>query len=213
MMGWAILLILIALIVVGLIILGRMPRTLWELVGATLLLGGAGYAWQGHPSFRGDQRDPQQNAPRFEEEEARLRRSFGEYGETAHWLTISDGLARQGNSKAAANVLLSGIKANPDDPALWVGLGNAMVAHGGGILSPAADYSYRQAMKVAPQSAAAPYFYGLALAKSGRYEAAREVWNALAGQLDERTPLFDMLKADLAQLNRILAGQQGATAP
>ncbi len=55
-MGWAIFALLAALVGTGLI-LARMPRPIWELVGAALLLGAAGYAWQGNPMLGGDPRN------------------------------------------------------------------------------------------------------------------------------------------------------------
>lgn len=206
-MGWAIILLLAALSAVGLIALGRLPRTLWELTGAALLFGVAGYAWQGQPGLAGDPRDARQTAPRFDEDLAKLRRSFGEYGEAGQWLTLSDGRARQGQTKEAANVLMSGLRANPENPALWVGMGNALVAHAQGILSPAAEYSYQQAMRLSPEGTAAPYFYGLALAQSGQYAPAAKIWQALSDRLPDEVPLQAQLKSNLAQIDRILAGQ------
>ena len=58
-------------------------------------------------------------------------------------------------------------------PALWVGLGNALVAHGEGLVSPAAAFAYRRAAQIAPEDPQAPYFYGLALAKSGQIARAK----------------------------------------
>tara|TARA_R110000782_G_scaffold78293_5_gene156128 strand:+ start:117834 stop:118475 length:642 start_codon:yes stop_codon:yes gene_type:complete len=207
-MGWLWILLLLMAVGLGLVWLGRLPRSLWELVGAALLFGVAGYAWQGMPTLPGEPRNAAQSAPGFDEDMVKLRRSFGgEYGEAGSWLTMSDGFARQGQSRDAANVLLSGLRDHPDDPALWIGLGNALVAHGEGILSPSAEYSYQQAMRIAPDNYAAPYFYGLALAQSGQYAGARKIWGALAEKLPETAPLRGQLQANLAQLDRLLAGQ------
>ena len=120
---------------------------------------------------------------------------------------MSDGFARQGKTQDAVNVLVSGLRVEPRNADLWVAMGNALVAHSGGIVSPAAQYSYGQAMAYAPQSSAAPYFYGLALAQSGQYAEARKVWGDLAARVTAGTPLHQMLRADLAQLDRILSGQ------
>ena len=59
-MGWAIFALLAAAVAIGLI-LARMPRMIWELAGSALLLGAAGYAWQGSPSLKGDPRTAAQN--------------------------------------------------------------------------------------------------------------------------------------------------------
>lgn len=210
-MGWGIVFVLAAITALGLLLFGRLPRKLWELTGAALLIGVAGYAWQGSPGLRGTPRDPAKLASRFDEDLAKMRRSFGgEYGEAGSWLTLSDGFARQGKTREAANVLLSGLRSRPDDAALWVGMGNALVAYGDGMLSPAAEYSYKKAMQLAPKSGAAPYFYGLALAQSGQYQDARTVWQALSDQLPEEAPLHAQLARNLALIDRILAGQSSS---
>ena len=207
-MGWVIALLLVILTTAGLVLFGRLPRTLLELVGATLLLGLAGYAWQGRPNLPGSPRDVAQTAPRFDEDKAKLRDAFGgRYGKAAPWITMSDGFARQGRTQDAANVLVSGLRAEPRSADLWVAMGNALIAHSGGVVSPAAQHSFGQAMALAPQSSSAPYFYGLALAQSGQYAEARKVWDDLAARVTAGTPLHEMLRADLAQLDRILSGQ------
>ncbi len=207
-MGWAITLLLAVLVIAGLVLFGRLPRLLIELTGAALLLGIAGYAWQGRPNLPGSPRDAVQTAPRFDEDLAKLRDAFGgHYGKAAPWITMSDGFARQGKTQDAANVLVSGLRAEPRNADLWVAMGNALIAHSGGVVSPAAQYSFGQAMALAPQSSAAPYFYGLALAQSGQYAEARKVWGDLAARVTAGTPLYQMLQADLAQLDRILSGQ------
>lgn len=208
-MGWAVTLLLAALVMAGLVLLGRLPRMLIELAGAALLLGVAGYAWQGRANLPGSPRDAAQTAPRFDEDLAKLRDAFGgRYGKAAPWITMSDGMARQGRTQDAANVLLSGLRAEPQNADLWIAMGNALTAHSGGVVSPAAQYSYRQAMTLAPSSSAPPYFYGLALAKSGQYAEARKVWGDLVTQVAAGTPLHQMLQTDVAQLDLLLSGQQ-----
>lgn len=212
-MSWVAILGLLAVVAAGLLVLGRLPRGLWEPVGAALLFGLAGYAWQGFPALPGAPRSAAQSAPRFDEEMVKLRNSFGgQYGATMQWLTLSDGYARQGNSEGAVHVLDSGLRARPDDAALWVAMGNALVAHGEGLISPAAEYSFGQAMRLAPQGSSAPYFYGLALASSGQFDAARKVWTPLYARLPEKAPLRAQLENNLAKLDTLLRLQAGGGA-
>ena len=49
-MGW-IMLALIGLTTAALLAVLRLPRLLWPLAGAALMLGAAGYAWQGQPDL------------------------------------------------------------------------------------------------------------------------------------------------------------------
>lgn len=200
-MSWAFIALLTIIVITGLVLLGRLPRGLWSLVGAALLTGLAGYAWQGHAGLKGQPRNAASVAPRFDEDLAKLRNSFGgAYGTAGQWLTLSDGLARQGKTKEAANVLVAALRSSPEDATLWVGLGNALMQHGG-LLSPAADYSYRQAIRVAPQSAAGPFFRGLALASSGQFREARTIWTDLLARLPEKAPLHAQLQADIKRLD------------
>lgn len=206
-MGWAIFALLAALVATGLI-LARMPRMVWELVGSALLLGAAGYAWQGSPSLKGDPRTAAQNTARYDEAMAKLRNAFsGTDNKAAPWITMSDGLARQGDYTDATNALVAGVKAEPDNANLWVALGNMLIYKADGALSPAARFSYAEAQRLAPKSSAAPYFYGLALAQAGDYDAARALWAGLQARVPPQTPLYAMLSANIAQLDRLLAGQ------
>lgn len=208
-MGWAIIFLLVLAAGAGMIWLGKLPRLTWELLGSALLLGVAGYAWQGNPGLPGAPRDAKAMVAPFDEDMAAQRRSLGErYGKAAQWLTMSDGMARQGDTENAANVLVSALKAEPGNADLWVGMGNALVTHAGGVLSPSADYSYRQALRLSPQSYSAPYFYGLMLARGGQLEEARKLWAPLAARLPEKSELRRQLERDLAEIDRLLQ-QQG----
>lgn len=206
MIGWVFAIGLALFAAASIIGIGRLPRATWELVGAALLLGVAGYAWQGSPGLAGAPRTVEARAAPFDEKLAEQRRALGErFGKAGQWLIMSDGYARRGDTADAANVLLSGIRATPDDANLWVGLGNALVAHGDNILSPSADYAYRHAIALDPKAPAAPYFYGLALARSGQLDSARTIWTPLAAALPRGSDLRSRIERDLAAIDRALA--------
>lgn len=208
MSGWLIAIGLAAGVLAGLVLVGRMARKGWEITAAALLLGLAGYAWQGNPGLPGAPRaakDATAAAP-FDEELAQRRRGMAErYGPAGQWLVLSDGLGRQGKTKEAANVLLSGLRQTPDDPNLWLGLGNALMAHGGGVLSPSADYAFRRAVAIAPDAPAPRYFYGLALVRAGDYKQARGQWATLADGAPEG-PVKAQLRDAVARIDAMLAG-------
>jgi cytochrome c-type biogenesis protein CcmH len=67
------------------------------------------------------------------------------------------------------------VRRYPGDPQLWIGLGNALVDHSRG-LSPPAELAYRRAAELDPGHPAAPFFYGLAMARSGDRQGAVIVW-------------------------------------
>lgn len=196
MIGWVIAFLIAAVGFGALVWPGRVPRATWELLGAAILCGVAGYAWQGSPGLAGAPRTVAERAVPFDEALAEQRRGMAErFGKAGQWLILSDGLGRQGKTQEAANVLVAAVRQEPKDPNLWLGLGNALVAHGGGIISPSAEFAFRRAMAIDPQAPAAPYFYGMALAQSGQLDSARQIWAPLA----ERLPKGSKLRADLEQ--------------
>ena len=207
MTGWIIAAGLAITFMLGLIFIGRIPRVAREITAAALLLGLAGYAWQGNPGLVGAPRQAadKDGAP-FDEKLAEQRRGMAErYGEAGQWLLLSDGLGRQGKTKEAANVLLAGLKQAPNDPNLWLGLGNALVAHAGGVVSPGADFAYRHAMEIDPDAPAARYFYGLALARAGQLQPARDLWGPLAAKAPEGSEIKAELEANIARIDAMLA--------
>jgi len=209
MMGWVIAAGLAILALGALIFVGRLPRHAYEIAAAALLLGLAGYAWQGRPGLAGSPRQSAENggAP-FDEKLAEQRRGLAErYGKAGQWLMLSDGLGRQGKTKEAANVLLSGLRETPDDPNLWLGFGNALVAHAGGVLSPAADFAYRRAMTIDPDGPAPRYFYGLALARAGQLKEARALWAPLAASAPEGSEVRKELELNIARIDAMLGSE------
>ena len=212
MTGWIIAFALAGVAFAALLLIGRIPRAAREITAAALLLGLAGYAWQGHPGLAGAPRAiAKPSGEDFDEEMAERRRGLAErFGPAAQWMMLSDGLARQGKTKEAANVLLSGLRDSPKDPNLWLGLGNTLVAHSDGVVSPGADFAYRRALELDPQGPAPRYFYGLALARAGQLQAARDLWAPLAASAPDGSQVKAELEANIARIDTML--KAGATA-
>ena len=205
MSGW-IIAIAMAILAGGAIVrLGRTPRGAWELVAAALLIGLAGYAWQGSPSQAGAPKRSAGQDKLFDEDIAKLRKEMGErFSQAGQWLVLSDALNRQGKHTDAANVLRVGLRQYPEDANLWLGLGNALIVHGGGVLSPAAEYAFRQAMRLAPEHPAPAYFFGLALAQSGQPQQAEKIWRALLERAPADAEWRGELETNLGVLERAL---------
>jgi cytochrome c-type biogenesis protein CcmH/NrfG len=212
MTGWIIAFGIAALAFAALLLVGRIPRLTRELTAAALLLGLAGYAWQGRPALPGAPRAvADTKGAAFDEKLAERRRGLAErFGPAAQWMMLSDGLARQGKTKEAANVLLSGLRDSPDDANLWLGLGNALVAHAGGTLSPGAEFAYRRALALDAKGPAPRYFYGLALAQAGRLQAARDQWAPLAASAPAGSAVKAELEANIARIDAMLSAQPSA---
>ena len=179
MSGWLSLAALFALAVAVFRLLGLRGAML-QLVAAALLLGASGYALQGRPGLPGSR--PAAVAADKVIPLTRLRTAFfGEFAQSGHWLLMSDSMARKGRTADAAGLLRSAVREHPGDPALWIGLGNALVDHAG-MLTPAAEYSYQRAIALAPGHPAAPFFFGLARARSGDRAGAVALWRQVLSE-------------------------------
>lgn len=172
-MGWIILLLLLALSLLMLRLLG-VRSGLWKAAAAALLLGATGYALQGDPDLPGTPASAAQTDGNIPLAEAR-HAFFGRFTAAESWLAISEALGRRGKTADAVGILQNAVHRYPGDPQLWIGLGNALVDHAHG-LTPPAELAYRRATELAPDHPAAPFFYGLALARSGQRQAALELW-------------------------------------
>lgn len=175
-MGWLILLLLIV-ISLGLLWLLRLRGGLLTASAAALLLGAAGYAVQGSPDLPGAPAEAGDAHDIFPLTEAR-HAFFGYFTPAEPWLRMSEALARDGQSEDAVGILENAVKRYPGDPQLWIGLGNALVDHARGV-TPPAELAYKRAEQIAPGHPAAPFFYGLALARSGDPQAAVAIWKRI----------------------------------
>ena len=179
MSGWFALLLLIAATLAACWVLGVRGAML-QLVGAALLFGAGGYAFLGRPGLPSSPRATEQRQAPIPL--TNLRHAFfGRFTPTEHWLLISESLGRRGKTQEAAGILQSAVREHPGDPALWIGLGNALADHAG-TLTPASDLAYRRAIELSPGYPAPRFFYGLALARAGDGQAAISLWReVLAG--------------------------------
>lgn len=198
MIGWLILLFLIAASVGALRLLGVRGAML-QAAGAALLFGAAGYALQGHPGRAGAPAKGSASAEAVSLAGAR-QAFFGSFTRNQHWLVISEALARNGNSTDAVGILQSAVREHPDDPELWVGLGNALVDHAQ-VLTPPAELAFQRAAELAPGHPAAPFFYGLALARSGQRDAAVEIWRRILAKAPANAPWRPLVEQGVATLS------------
>lgn len=216
-MTWVIVLLIAAAAFGVMAFVLKMPRAGWELAGAALLVGIAGYALQGVPAMPGAPKAPVENKRAADEALIKQRQQMGDgFAKGQSWLILADGLARQGQYGAAAEVLRKGTQQFPNDADLWVSLGNSLVGHSDGMITPAAQFAFQKAATIDPAHPGPPFFMGLALAQSGRLPDARAIW----AELLQRSPADAPYRADLAaRIQRIDAmmamagGAQTAGAP
>lgn len=204
-MGWMALIVLALVVGVGLWRFGGLPRVSLELLAAALLLGIAGYAWQGSPGLAGSPKAPPADMagpPLDQLPEFRV----ATVGGSADVLAAADGLVQRGMNSYAIAIIKAGLNRNANDADLWVGLGNSLVVHADGMMSPAAQLAFDRAAKIAPDHPGPPFFMGLAYAQSGNLDQAETIWR----QLLARAPADASWRADLEQrLAGIAAARQG----
>ena len=212
-MTWVLIVLVAAGVFAALVWLLKLPRNGWEWAGAALLLGLAGYALQGSPGQVGAPKPPVENPGTADAALIAQRQTMGSaFGSGQSWLIVADGLSRQGQYGAAAQVLRTGVHQNPKDADLWVALGNALVGHGDGFISPAAQFAFQRAATISPTHPGPPFFMGLALAQSGRLAEARAIWTRLLEQAPKEASYRADLESRLARLDAMI-GAQGTTAP
>jgi cytochrome c-type biogenesis protein CcmH len=197
-MGWLFLFLLFAFSLGCLWWLG-VRGGLLTAAAAALLLGGAGYALQGRPDLAGA--PAQGSAGRDIVPLAEARHTFfGQFSPEEGWLRMSEALARDGNTEDSVGILQNAVRRYPGDAQLWIGLGNALVDHARG-LTPPAELAYQRAAEAAPGHPAAPFFYGLALARSGDRQAAVEIWKRILAKAPPNASWRPLVEQGVASLS------------
>lgn len=205
-MGWILLVLMAALVFAALWRFGRFDRASLQFLGAALLIACAGYAWQGRPGLPGQSVPPPVLEKLPESAFAETRRDMlGDFDVASRWLTIADSYHRRGDTLNAAGVIKAALREHPDNADLWVGLGNALVIHADGLMTPAAELAFQRAAAIAPDHPGPKFFYGLALAQGGKFDEAEAIWRGILAtappdvswrpMIEERLRMLDQARA------------------
>lgn len=201
---------------VGIVLAGRNRKRSWFPVGMTIAIGLSLYFVTGMPQYPDH---PVQRSLRGSDfgsviEDPR-KGMIDRFSSVNSWLVTSDGLIRTGDTQSATLLLQQGIRRNPDSLDLWLAFANALVAHGGGVMTPAAAMAYDKAARLNPAHPGPPFFAGLALAQSGDYAGARALWTRLMEHTPADAPWREDLEKRLADLPapESQAAQNAATRP
>jgi len=183
---------------------GRMPKGGLELVAAALFLAVAGYAWQGSPGLPGKPTPPPEDA-HVPDSEFALERTklMARFGGDADLLGAADAFHRQGLNLYAIGLIKGGLERRPKSADLWVGLGNALVIHGSGLMSPAAQLAFERAAALAPDHPGPPFFMGLAYAQAGQLDRAEQVWRGLLDRSPQNAPWRADVEQRLAEIEQM----------
>ncbi|KQN36903.1 hypothetical protein ASG37_04285 [Sphingomonas sp. Leaf407] len=210
MSGWLILALLGGGVFAILAIL-RVGRPLWSFVGAALMLGAAGYAWQGRPSLAGAPRETARARLPDDLAADDLRDAmWGRFTYDYAYAVAADGLAKSGANEAAVGALLGGLQGAPQSARLWTRLGSAILAHDGGrVLSPAARLAFDRGLTLAPDHPAPYFYYGMALVQTGDLPGAKRAWLASLARTRRDASYLEDLAMRLVLLDRLMAMQAG----
>jgi cytochrome c-type biogenesis protein CcmH len=179
-----------------------------EVLGAALLLGIAGYALQGSPGSPGAPKAPAEKTTGNAAAGIAERQKLGDgpaMGDKD--LIVADALSRHGQFANAAEWLRGAVKKDPNNAQAWLAMGNALVGHAEGTVSPAALYAYGRSAKAAPDSPGPAFVLGLALLQSGRIGEGRAMWADLLKRSPAEAPWRADLEKRLAELDNYLARQ------
>ena len=209
-MSWGIVIALALVTGLAGVLLFRVPRRQWAVLGTALVLGLAGYAWQGHPDMQGAPKAAVATKAVDGSAIVATRQSFADGEPSSKFMIISDGFARRGDFANAASVLRGAVRENPKDGNAWLAMANALVEQADGQLTPAALYAYRQSGDANPDNAGPAFFLGMAMIRSGRLIEGDQLWREAL----RKTPADAPWRADLEQrvtaletLMRRIAGQ------
>lgn len=184
----------------------KAPRRGWEAIASALVLGIAGYALQAHPGMPGAPKAPVESEANSSAAMVEVRQQLGKKEGLPgnDWLVIGDALARHGQFADASRVYLGAVEKNPKSVDGWLALANALVAHADNSLTPAAMLAFRRAGEADPKHPGPAFFFGLALAQSGRLEEARATWADLLKASPPDAPWRPELEQRLAALDAFL---------
>lgn len=213
-MGWLTIAILALLVFAGLWFFLRREKAALQFLGAALLIALAGYAWQGRPGMDGRPKAPPVRQPQSESEFARIRQQLlGRFDRAAVWLNMAESFQRRGDTRSGVEIVQVGLRDSPQDADLWVGLGNALVVHADGMMTPAAQLAFQRAARIAPDHPGPPFFYGLALAQGGNYAEAERIWRQLLASAPESAQYRRTIEERLAAIEQARARGEIPAAP
>lgn len=203
MSGWLAMIGLALLTALGLGFFLRRDGGALQFMGAALLFAVAGYSFQGKPDAPGAPKGAPAREPLPETAFDQTREdTFGRFNRAAQWLALAEARNRVGDHLGAAQLLQNAVGRYPRDLALWIGFGTALVQHGGGMMSPAAQLAFQRAAELAPDHPAPLFFYAEALAQGGNYDEAERIWRQLSPRQDLPAELKERLEFNL----RAIAG-------
>jgi cytochrome c-type biogenesis protein CcmH len=211
MTGWITVVLIAAAVLVGILLFLPNRKQLWPVIAAALVLGAAGYAWQGAPSLPSSPAQPIAAKLKTAESLLQMRADMDTgYGIGKQWLITADSYARSGKFDYSAAFIQAGLRQHPKNGDLWAGLGVVLLLAGEGQMSPPAKMAFANARKYAPRNRAPDYFTGLVELLEGRPDKTLEIWQRLIDDAPDKAIWRPKLESQLAGLKSMLQSVQPA---
>lgn len=196
-MAWLPIMLVVLAIGAGLWWFARRDKGALQFLAAALLLGLAGYSWQGHPHQAGSPKSAEAPEAVADDDFAILHPDLiGRFDRAYSWMVLADADRRAGNPVGGAETLQSAVRNNPRSWALWTAYAYALVAANDNLFSPASQLAFERASQLAPDHPGPMFFYGLALARSGNWDGAEQVWREQQQSLGNRFPAYSAAIAE-----------------
>jgi cytochrome c-type biogenesis protein CcmH len=209
--GWLTLMLIAAAVMAGLLLFLPSRKQLWPVIAAALVLGAAGYAWQGAPSLPSSPAQPIAAKLKTAESLLQMRADMDTgYGIGKQWLITADSYARSGKFDYSAAFIQAGLREHPKNGDLWAGLGVVLLLAGEGQMSPPAKMAFANARKYAPRNRAPDYFTGLVELLEGRPDKTLEIWQRLIDDAPDKAIWRPKLESQLIGLKSMLQSVQPA---
>jgi len=178
---------------IGLASVLAIPVIAW---GGYALIGSAGLP--GEPLAARLERNPAESS--VEELVARAEKHLAENPADARgWSVLAPIYLRQGRFGDARKAFENAIRLSGSSAALQSGLGEAIVAEAGGVVTTDAAAAFRAALAVEPTEEKSRYFLAVAMAQEGKLAQAKQSFEAMGAGLDANSPWKGVIDAAIAE--------------
>ena len=209
MTGWLPVLVIAFVVIGGVLLFVPGRKQIWPAIAAAVVLGLAGYAWQGSPDQPASPAQPITAKLKADESLLQMRADMDTgYGIGKQWLITADSYARSGKYDYSAAFIQSGLRQYPKNGDLWAGLGVVLLLAGDGQMSPPAKMAFTNARKFAPKNPAPDYFDGLVELFEGRPVKTVEIWQRLVDDAPDKAIWRPKLESQLGGLKTMLQSVQ-----
>lgn len=134
-------------------------------------------------------------------------------GDGRGWEVLAPIYLRIGRFADAVNAYRSAIRIEGATAAREAGLGEAIAAAAGGLVSAEARDAFERALALEPDLPKAKFYLATALAQEGRFAEAMSGWKAMLPSLPEDSPWRPAVRQAIGEAETRLAGAGGQAAP